>query len=449
MTQKRKSEKQKMTRTAKRKYRNRTTIGCLVVFGILFAVTIAALTVAAPKRVSPYRQLQLFARVLAHLEREYVSPIDKEKLIVGAIKGMVKTLDPHSSFLIPEEYEIFEADTRGEFGGVGMEVGIRNGRITVITPMPDSPAERAGIEPGDQLIGIDNVSAVDMNIEEAIRLMRGVPGTTVKTTFSRPGVEKPISVTLERAVIRVESVRAERIAPGFLWIQVRSFQDTTTGEVKAALKKLSPGGKGLKGVLLDLRRNPGGVLYEAVALSDLFIPSGVLLTTRGRGDKTLETYRAKRYGTIEDVPLIVLIDGASASAAEIVAGALQDYGRALLVGTKSFGKGSVQSLIEVGEGYGLKLTVARYFTPKGRSIQAEGIIPDVVVESRLPPEPDSDTRLLAALPSEKDLPGHLAPKEKEKSHEGAVEIADFQLRIAMQLLMGLANQVQSRAGEWQ
>ncbi len=328
-----------------------------------------------------------------------------------------------------------------------MEVGIRDGQLTVISPILDSPADKAGIEPGDQLIAIDRQSTTDMAIDTAVQLMRGIPGTTVDTVFKRPGVEKPIEVTLERAVIQIESVRSDLVAPGFPMIQVRSFQDGTTGEVKAAIAKLTAQGGGLKGILLDLRRNPGGVLHEAINLSNLFVSHGTLLTTRGRGDKTLETYAASRRGTIDEVPVVVLIDGASASAAEIVAGALQDHGRALIVGLRSFGKGSVQSLIDLGGGYGLKLTVARYFTPRGRSIQAEGVMPDVVVESRLPPNPDPDTLLLSKMPSEKDLPGHLAAKTDKDAGEQQTTIDDYQMRIAVQLLKGLVNQHKNQTSQ--
>ena len=418
-----------------------------IVLLIVLMLSMLAVAVEAGRHKGGYQHLQIFARVLAHLERQYVAPIDREAVIIGAIKGLVTTLDPHSAFLTPKEFEIFESDTRGEFGGVGMEVGIRDGQITVITPIPDSPADRAGIEPGDQLIAIDRQSTADMGIDEAVKMMRGIPGTTVDAVFKRPGVEKTIEVTLERAVIQVESVRADLVDPGFPWIQVRSFQDGTTGEVRAAIGDLTAKGGRLKGILLDLRRNPGGVLHEAISLSNLFISEGTLLTTRGRGDKTLETYTAKRRGTIGEIPLVVLIDRASASAAEIVAGALQDHGRALIVGTKSFGKGSVQSLIDLGGGYGLKLTVARYFTPKGRSIQAQGVIPDVVVESRLPPKPDPDTLLLSKI-SEKDLPRHLAAKTKSEEPEQPINIDDYQMRIALQLLKGLVSQSKNRNRDW-
>ncbi len=413
----------------------------LLVTGVLLAVSTFVIfsAPAAPRSDSPYFKLKIFARVLSHLEREYVEPVDSEELIYGAIHGMVRTLDPHSSFLKPEDFEILEADTRGQFGGVGLEVGIQNNIITVITPIPKSPAERAEIEPGDQLIAIDNRSTQSMDLEEVIRLMRGKPDTVVRVTFLRPGADKPFDVELKRELIHVESVLAELLDPGYPWIRVRAFQDGTTAEVKKELSRLKKQTGGLKGVLLDLRRNPGGVLQEAVLLSDLFLEKGIIVSTRGQGDRTLTEYEATRRGTIEGVPVVVLIDGASASAAEIVAGALQDHGRALVVGVRSYGKGSVQSLIDLGGGYGLKLTVARYFTPKGRSIQLKGVEPDLVVQSRTAPEPDAETAAMAAAPRESDLPGHLKPAVAEDARGVGEDIADYQLRIALQLLGGLAR----------
>lgn len=409
--------------------------------GVLLAVLTAAIfsALAAPRSDSPYYKLKIFAQVLSHLERSYVEPVDAEELIYGAIHGMVRTLDPHSSFLKPEDFEILEADTRGQFGGVGLEVGIQNDVITVITPIPKSPAERAGIEPGDQLIAIDNRSTQSMDLEEVIRLMRGKPDTVVQATFLRQGADKPFEVSLKRELIQVESVFAELLHPGYPWIRVRAFQDGTTAEVKREINRLKKQAGGLRGVLLDLRRNPGGVLHEAVLLSDLFLEKGTIVSTRGQGDRTLKEYEATRRGTITDVPVVVLIDGASASAAEIVAGALQDHGRALVVGVRSYGKGSVQSLIDLGSGYGLKLTVARYFTPKGRSIQLKGVEPDIVIQSRTAPEPDEETAAVAAAPKESDLPGHLKPAGAGNERSVGEDIGDYQLSIALQLLNGLAR----------
>ncbi len=414
------------------------------------AVTAILLVIAAgaaARSTTPYHRLKIFARVLSQLERYYVEPVDKKELIYGAIDGMVRTLDPHSSFMRPEDFKMLEEDTRGEFGGVGLEVGIQEDLLTVITPIAGSPAARAGIEPGDVILAIDEKPTLSMSIEEAIHLMRGKPGTGVTATFRRVGVEEPFDVVLERAVIQVESAKGELLTPGFAWLKIRSFQDGTTADVKKLLDRLKKEGGGLKGVLLDLRRNPGGVLNEAVLLSDLFISKGTIVTTRGQGDRTITTYRANRRGTIDHLPLVVLVDGASASAAEIVAGALQDHGRALIVGTKSYGKGSVQSLIDLGDGFGLKLTVARYFTPKGRSIQVNGVIPDIAIESRQAPSPDPETAAIAASLGEGELPGHLKPlTPRDTVQSDAVQgqnIDDYQLRIALQLLTGLARQAQA------
>lgn len=429
----------------------------LVALGVGAVLVVTALAVAASAPAgtpSPYRKLKLFARVLAEAERLYVEPVDSEGLIVGAIRGMVRTLDPHSAFLAPDEFALLTADTQGRFGGVGLEVGLQGGALTVITPLPGSPAERAGILPGDTIEAIDGKPTSTMAIDEAIRLMRGPQGSKVSATFRRRGEDKPFDVSFTREVIRVESVAAEQLGPGFAWVQVRSFQDGTTAEVARALDRLKREGGGLSGIVLDLRRNPGGVLREAVSLADLFVANGVIVTTRGRGDRVLEEHKAHGPGTIVDVPLAVLVDGASASAAEIVAGALQDHGRALLVGTRTFGKGSVQSIIDLEDGFGLKLTVARYFTPSGRSIQVDGVHPDIVVESRLPPSPDEMTAAIAASPLEGDLPGHLAPSNAvpEGSSAGpaepavfSAEIGDLQLRVAFQLVAGLARSRQAAA----
>ncbi len=398
---------------------------------------------ATPRSASPYHKLSLFARVLSHLERLYVEPLDEDEVIYGAIQGMIRTIDPHSAFLLPRDFEMLEADTKGRFGGIGVEVGIRDGSLTVITPISGTPAERAGVQPEDQIVAIQGKPTSVMSIDNVVHSMRGKPGTKVTITLQRPGKDKPFDVTLTREIIHVESVKAELLAPGYPWIQVRTFQDGTTAEVRESIDRLTREGGELKGIALDLRRNPGGTLEEAVRLSDLFISNGTLVTTRGRGDTVIRKYEANRRGTIADPPIVAVIDRTSASAAEIVAGALQDHGRALLVGRRSFGKGSVQSIIDLGDGFGLKLTIARYFTPKGRSIQVNGVVPDVAIESRKEPEPDKETSKLAALPGEGDLPGHLAADKLEKTPTDRIEIEDYQLRIAFQLLGGLVRAKQA------
>jgi carboxyl-terminal processing protease len=402
---------------------------------------------AAPGTKSPYAKLAIFARVLTNLERLYVEPVDGDDLIYGAIRGMVRTLDPHSAFLLPDEFRMLEEDTQGKFGGVGVEVGIQNDTLTVITPMPGTPAEKAGLESGDQIIAIEGNPTQSMSITDVVWQMRGVPGTEVTITINREGEEKPFDVALTREVIHIESVQAELLESGFPWIKVRIFQQGTVSDVAAAMTRLTREGDGLRGLVLDLRRNPGGLLHEAVRLANLFINSGTLVTTRGRDGEIIQTFKANQRTTATRVPMVVLIDGSSASAAEIVAGALQDHGRALLVGTRSFGKGSVQSIIDLGDGFGLKLTVARYFTPKGRSIQVEGVVPDVEIASRKAPEPDDETAAVESMPGEGDLPGHLAADRTGQIDASAIHIEDYQLRIAFQLLGGLVRAEQAKSPE--
>ncbi len=394
---------------------------------------------ATPRSVSPYHRLTLFAKVLSHIERFYVEPVGQDEIVFGAIRGMIRTLDPHSAFLTPEELQILRSDTEGQFGGVGLEVGVRDDILTVIAPMPRSPAKRADIRSGDQIVAIEGRPTHSMSIDEAVRLMRGKPGTPVSVTIHRPKHGEPFDVRLTREIIQVESVKATLLASGFAHLEVRLFQDGTTDEVKKALAGLTQQGGPLRGIVLDLRRNPGGVFNEAVGLTDLFIAEGVIVSTRGKNGQILQQFEARPGGTMGDVPLVALVDQASASAAEIVAGALQDHGRALLVGTRSFGKGSVQSIIDLNDGYGLKLTVSRYFTPKGRSIQAQGVVPDVQIESRDEPQPDEESLILAATASEHKLPGHLAPKEGRSASGDDPQIDDYQLRIAFQLVRGLSR----------
>jgi len=411
-----------------------------IFFSVFALITALSFVVfAIPRSSSPYHKLAIFARVLTNIERYYVKNVDGEQLIEGAIKGMLRTLDPHSAYLSKDKFRIFNEDTIGNFGGVGMEVGIKNNVMTVITPIHGSPAEAAGIKPGDQVIKIEGKPTANMTIDESVMIMRGKIGVEVTLTIRRDGTLSPFDVTMIRENIRMESVTSKYLEPGFLWIKLRVFQDNTFDDIRKILIDNTPGNEELKGLLLDMRRNPGGLLEEAIKVSDLFINSGLLLTTRGRDETQTQRYKAHRLGTISDIPIVVLIDGATASAAEIVAGAIQDHGRGLLVGMKSFGKGSVQSIIPLGMGSGLKLTTALYFTPSGKSIQAAGIEPDVEIKSKNAPLPDEETKLLQQWPDEKDLPGHLSavnlPDEKKDNHI----IDDYQLRIAFQILKGTAQ----------
>ena len=417
---------------------SRLRVAVPVAIVALAVAAAGALAAAGTKATSPYRKLALFAETLSRIERDYVEPPDPDRLITGAIKGMVRALDPHSSFMTPDEYEAFMGEIRGEFCGVGLEVGVRDGIMTVIAPIADSPAERAGIAPGDQIVSIDGTPTADLGLDEAVALIRGHPGQSVAFRVRRPPLAEPFEVQIVRAPIQGQSVEAKLISPGFPHVRLKQFQAGTAADLRAALDRLTLEGGGLDGVILDLRRNPGGTVDEAVKVADLFLAEGAILVIRGRGGEVIQEHRAGRGGALEASPMTVLIDKGSASAAEIVAGAIQDHGRGLLVGTRSFGKGSVQYPFPLRDGFFLKLTVAKYYTPKGRTIQAEGIAPDVAIESRDAPTPDEETALLAALPGERDLAGHLARDETVPTVEEPV-IDDYQLRLAYQLGRGQAR----------
>ncbi len=408
----------------------------------------AGSAVAVPRRQSPYHALGTFTRVLAHIENSYVESVDETRLVYGAIQGMVAGLDPHSDFLPPDDFRIFQSDTTGRFGGVGLEVdaGERTGgRLTVVTPIEGTPAARAGIQPGDVIVSIEGRSTQGMSIDAAVRLMRGEPGTRVRLELLRRGRDAPIPLTLERAIVRVESVTARLLEPRIVLLRVRQFQEGTIDAVRRELDRLTAeSGGSLRGLVLDLRDNPGGLLDQAVALADEFIGEGVLLTTRGQGGRLLDEERARQRGTREGFPIVAVVNGASASAAEVVAGALQDSGRAVIVGTRTFGKGSVQTIIELPDGSGLKLTIARYYTPSGRSIQAQGIAPDVEVEGALGAAPATESH-----PRESDLPRHL-PNDVVAAGPGRpsvpaatsplgppASIDDVQLRMAYQHLRAM------------
>jgi carboxyl-terminal processing protease len=423
--------------------RRRTALALLAAVAIAIAAA-GALAVAGPSADGPYRRLALFAEALSRIERDYAEPPDRDRLITGAVKGMVRALDPHSALLTPKEYEAFLGEIRGEFCGVGLEVGLRDGVMTVIAPIADSPAERAGIAPGDQIVSIEGTPTAELGLEDAVALIRGRPGEAVRFRLRRPPAIEPFEATIVRAQIKVQSVDATLISPGFAHVRLKQFQNGTAAELRAQLEALAPKGGRLDGVILDLRRNPGGTVDAAVEVADLFLADGAILSIRGRDGAPIQEYAAGRGGAFESVPLAVLIDKGSASAAEIVAGAIQDHGRALVVGTRSFGKGSVQYPFPLRDGYVLKLTIAKYYTPKGRTIQAEGIAPDVAIESRNAPAPDAETALLATLPGERDLAGHLAG-ERQGGGVGAAPAAaeptidDYQLRVAYQIVRGLAR----------
>lgn len=347
--------------------------------GAVFSTTAGAV----PERASPYRNLGIFARALAHIETSYVEEVDQDSLIYGAVRGMVGTLDPHSSFLDPDEYRLLTSDTEGRFGGIGVEIDVRDGWLTVTSVFEGGPAARGGLRAGDQFLEIENRAARDMPIDEAIRRMRGAPGEHVHARLRRAGTADAIVVDLAREIVRVEAVEARVLPDHTVYVKLRAFQESTTDELREALDRAVQATArvgGVRGILLDMRDNPGGLVSEAVLVCDEFLSRGVIVSTRGRAGREIDQASAMLGGTRPEWPMVVLVNSYTASAAEIVAGALQDQHRAVIVGTRTFGKGSVQNVIELADGSALKLTIARYFTPNGRSIQAQGIEPDMVVE---------------------------------------------------------------------
>ena len=383
-----------------------------------------------------YQEIELFTDVLAIIHRSYVEEVDIRNLIYGGIRGMLATLDPHSSFLTPELYEEMQADTHGEFGGIGIEVTLEKGILSVVSPIEGTPAQRAGIKARDQIVAIDGTPTQDLNLMEAVRLMRGPSGEKILLGIRRDGEEKLLEFELTREVIQIHSISGKTLEPGYAYARISQFQERTGDELKRLLSQLRLENQDqLKGVIVDLRNNPGGLLDQAVAVSDLFLSSGLIVYTEGREASSQLRFQASSDGTEPDYPLILLINEGSASASEIVAGALHDHGRALLLGERTFGKGSVQTIIPLSDHSGLRLTTARYFTPSGVSIQARGIAPDIEVPTlELPENAQSHYR-------EKDLANHFEPNGETGKSSGsqltAEERKDFQLMRALDLLKGL------------
>ena len=374
-----------------------STLACLLIIGAGFSCTISA------GSDETYKSLKIFSSVIETLEKEYVDPVDTTELIEAAIQGMVKSLDPHSEYLPADAFKDFQSDTRGEFEGIGIVITMPKGVLTVISPIEGTPAFKSGIQPGDIITTIDGEPTADMELWEAVKKMRGEKGTSVSITIRREGVAEEMSFDLVRAVIPIVSVKHAMLKPGYGYVWVTNFQANTTDELKTALAGLEADNGGeLKGLILDLRNNPGGLLDQAVAISDLFLDEGTILSVKEREKES--TYNARPDKTRHDYPLVLLINGGSASASEIVAGALQDHKRALVIGTTSFGKGSVQTVQPLSDGSGIKFTIARYYTPSGTSIQTKGIVPDIEVKPGLldPADEKESPRL-----KEKDLKNHL------------------------------------------
>ena len=368
------------------------------------------------KNEEAYEELKVFSDVIELIEREYVDEVDTKELIQKAIQGMVQSLDPHSSLLPLEAYEDLQIDTKGKFTGIGIHITMQDGFVTVISPIEDTPAYKAGIKARDRIIKVDGESAKDLR--EAVKMMRGPKGTPVVVTILREGVKKPLEFELIRDVIPIQSVKSIKLEPGYGYIRLSNFTGTTTNELEQALEKLENSDGPLKGLILDLRNNGGGLLNQSIKVADLFLDEGKILSIKGRNKKNTKVFKASASSIVRDYPLVVLINGGSASASEIVAGALQDHKRALILGTTSFGKGSVQTVETLRDGAGLKLTIARYYTPNDRSIQAKGIKPDIYLKLRRL-DPDEISNKDEGLLKEKDLENHLeAEPGKEKQQDG-------------------------------
>ncbi|GAO05249.1 S41 family peptidase [Anaeromyxobacter sp. PSR-1] len=400
-----------------------------------FAGLVADRSASAARRAAsrPYRALDVFADVLGHVESSYLEPVDERELVYGAIDGMMARLDAHSSFMRPEVFEQLRDETTGEFDGLGLEVALEDGVLTVVSPMAESPGERAGLRPGDRILSIDGASTRDLGLSGSIRRMKGAPGSQVVLEVDRAGFTAPQRLTLVRERVRTRSVdlRVLDAGRGYLYLRVKAFQERTDRALAKALAdgRAALGGE-IRGLVLDLRNNPGGLLDQAVRVADAFLAEGIIVSTEGRDRREVEVQRARPKGTEPGYPMIVLVNRGTASASEIVAGALQDNGRAVVMGTQTYGKGSVQTIIELEDGSGLKLTVARYYTPRHRSIQELGISPDVVVAETAPAAPAQPP------PAERDLKRHLRNEAAPvpASIPAAAVPEDFQLRTALDYL---------------
>ena len=348
-----------------------------------------------------YEELETFTNVLAIVKKHYVEEVSTKQLVDGAIDGMLAALDPHSAYLTPELYRELQVETKGAFGGLGIEITQRNGMLTIVAPIEDTPAYRAGLKSGDMILKINGEFTKDMSLVEAVKKLRGKKNTAVRLTIKREGSEKLREVKLTREVIKIRSVKSKELTPGYGYLRITQFQERTDEDLNRALRTLSDENHGLRGLVLDLRNNPGGLLSQAVQVSDVFLDGGMIVYTDGRLENQKQKYFAHKAGTWDTFPMVVLVNAGSASASEIVAGALQDQKRALVVGQPTFGKGSVQTILPLHEDAALRLTTARYYTPSGRSIQAKGLEPDVAVRQT------KDGKDRFPIVREADLPRHL------------------------------------------
>ncbi len=410
-------------------------------FAILAVMSSATWSVdQQPTEQLPLKDLRLFAEVFHQIRASYVEEVDDRTLLENAIKGMLAGLDPHSTYLDKKSFTDLRVSTSGEFGGLGIEVGMEDGFVKVISPIDDTPAQRAGIEAGDLIIKLDSKPVKGMTLGEAVKIMRGKLGSKIELTIVREGVNQPFDITIIRDIIRVVSVRSKTLEDGFGYIRIAQFQVNTGKDVSKAIETLNQKNSPLKGLILDLRNNPGGVLQSSVEVADLFLNDGMVVYTEGRLPQSQSKFHASTITEGGDTPLVVLINGGSASASEIVAGALQDHKRAIIMGTDSFGKGSVQTVLPLNDDRAIKLTTALYYTPNGRSIQALGIKPDIIVERAKITKIDARKGLREA-----DLSRHLdnangkkdQKKPKDLTKDENPEIPDNQIYEALNLLKGI------------
>ncbi len=394
----------------------------------------------------PLDELRTFTDVFGKIKSDYVEPREDSALLENAIRGMLTGLDPHSTYLDPEAYQELRVGTSGKFGGLGIEVGMENGFVKVISPIDDTPAQRAGIKTGDLIIRIDDTPVKGLSLNDAVKLMRGEPGSKILLTIVRENEDKPLKISITRAVIKVNSVKSRMLDPGFGYVRISQFQSNTGENIINAVSELKKEHEAnLKGLIIDLRNNPGGVLNAAVAVSDAFLEDGLIVYTEGRVNDSEMKFKATPTDIVKGAPIVVLVNGGSASASEIVAGALQDHKRAIIMGTTTFGKGSVQTILPIPNGAALKLTTARYYTPSGRSIQAEGIIPDIKLENvklaemeASPFEPIKESNLSGHLDNGNSNDNKTEDAaDTEDKQELSLAQRDYQLYEALNLLKGL------------
>ncbi len=422
----------------------------LLILGLGAQITIGQNNANDDVQTLPIDELRTFTEVFAKIKNDYVEPVDDRELLEDAIRGMLGGLDPHSSYLDKKSYAELQEGTTGEFGGLGIEVGMEDGFVKVISPIDDTPAQRAGVKAGDLIIKLDDTPVKGMSLNDAVKKMRGEPGTDIVLTIVRDSEDKPLKITITRDVIKIKSVRSRTLEPGFGYLRISHFQAHTIEDLRKELDILKQDNNDdLKGVILDLRNNPGGVLNAAVGVSDLFLEKGLIVYTEGRVADSKLKFNAKPGDSIKNVPIIILVNAGSASASEIVAGALQDHQRAIIMGEKTFGKGSVQTILPMSNEAAVKLTTARYYTPKGRSIQALGITPDIVIDKVKLAKIEDE---FIGIVKEADLSGHLengqndpdAFSEEEEnideSEEEAMPLSttDYELYEALNVLKGLA-----------